>query len=363
VYGRAVRFAADKAISPGMSFLNGKPLPTDAEDSISSFFAEEQKHVFGLIMKGEITDTSPKSVYAKLLSGKRVFKKCHPLLIGGQDNVDSYLQLDHNFGVESLIFPDPKSTPLDANFVIEALIEFDTEEGVKILASLLPVLDSFLSSLDSESGSEAANFGYRILPSTASAAKSPICPILSHASLLGSSSVKAAIEKFSLSADSLALEDLLKSLPDVSSETRERIMSGVIDGPCSSSKYLDGELPTKNFMLGNGRLYALDEESSVGHEDVELLMTMELERAKAVAALLNDFVAPDPSTAFDAISRATSFLAVSGADSSLDRLTLDQPILDLEEQLEIGDNPMRFAWNTESNKSDDGGDAIKVRDS
>jgi hypothetical protein len=158
------------------------------------------------------------------------------------------------------------------------------------------------------------------------------------------------------------LEDILKSLPDVSSETRERIMSGAIDGPCSSSKYLDGELPAKNFILGNGRLYALDEETSIGQEDIKLLMTMELERAKAVAALLKDSVVPDLSTAFDAISRATSFLAVSGADSSLDRLTLDQPILDLEDQLEIADNPMRFAWNTDSNESD-GGDAIKVRDS
>jgi hypothetical protein len=362
VYGRAVRFAADKAISPGMSFLNGKPLPTDDEDSVSAFFAEEQKHVFGLIMKKKITDNSPKSVYAKLLSGKRVFKKCHPLLIGGQDNVDSYLQLDHNFGVESLIFPDPKSTPLDAKFVVEALIEYDTREGVKILASLLPVLDSFLFSLDSESGSEAAHFGYRILPSTASAAKSPICPILSYASLLGSSSVKAAIDKFSIAADTSTSEDILNSLPDVSSEVRERILSGATDGPCSSSKYLDWELPAKNFILGNGRLFAVDEESTVGQEDIELLMTMELERAKAVAALLKELVASDPSTAFDAISRATSFLAVSGADSSLDRLTLDQPILDLEKELEIDENPLRFTWDTESDQID-GGEGIKVRDS
>lgn len=363
VYGQAVRFAADKAISPGMSFLNGKPIPTDDDEgSVSAFFADEQNHVFGLIMKKEITDTSPKSVYAKLLTGKRVFKKCHPLLIGGQDNVDSYLQLDHNFGVESLIFPDTKSTPLDANFVVEALIEFDTEAGVKILTGLLPVLDSFLSSLDSESGSEAANFGYRILPSTSSAAKSALCPILSYASLLGSSSTMAAIDKFSLAADSSTLEEILNSLPDVSSEVRERILIGAIDGPCLSSKYLDGELPAKNFILGNGRLYAVDEDSTVRQEDIELLMTMELERAKAVAALLKDFVASDPSTAFDAIARATAFLALSGADSSLDRLTLDQPILDLEEELEIGDNPLRFTWNTESDQID-GGDAIKVRDS
>jgi hypothetical protein len=152
-------------------------------------------------------------------------------------------------------------------------------------------------------------------------------------------------------------------LPDVSSETRERILSGAnIDGPCSSSKYLDGELLAHNFILGNGRLYAVDEASNVGQEDIEILMTMELERAKAVAALLKEFVAPDPSTAFDAISRATAFLAVAGAESSIDRLSLDQPILELEEELEISDNPLRFTWNTESDQID-GGDAIKVRDS
>jgi hypothetical protein len=365
VYGQAVRFAAEKGISSGMSFLNGKPFPTDEDEgSVSAFFSEEQNHVFGLIIKKEITDNSPKSVYAKLLSGKRVFKKCHPLLIGGQDNIDSYLQLDHNFGVESLIFPEPKATPLDANFVVEALIEYDTEEGVKILSSLLPVLDSFLSTLDSESDSSstAAQFGYRILPSTASAAKSALCPILSFASLLGSSSVMAAVDKFSLATDSLALEDLLNSLPDVSSEVRERILAGAVDGPCSSSKYLDGELPAKNFILGNGRLYVVDDATTVGQEDINLLMTMELERAKAVAALLKEFVAPDPSTAFDAISRATAFLAVAGAESSVDRLSLDEPILELEEELEIDENPLRLTWNTESDQID-GGDAIKVRDS
>ena len=90
-------------------------------------------------------------------------------------------------------------------------------------------------------------------------------------------------------------------------------------------------------------------------------MTMELERAKAVAALLKELVAPDPSTAFDAISRATSFLAVSGADSSLERLTLDQPILDLEKELEIDENPLRFTWDTESDQID-GGEGIKVCD-
>jgi hypothetical protein len=360
VYGRAVRFAAEKGVSAGMSFLNGRPLPTDAEDgSMNSLFGDEQNYVFGLIVSKEITDNNPKSVYAKLLTGKRVFKKCHPLLLGGQENALSYLQLDHNFGVESLIFPDSESTPLDANFVVEALLEFDTEQGVKILSRLLPVLDSFLSSLDSESGS--AHFGYRIMPSTISAAKSALCPILAHASLLGASSVRAAVEKVSLAEDNLALEDILNSIPGVRSEARELILSGAVDVPCSSSKYLGEELPAKNFILGNGRLYAVDDASAIGQEDIELLMTMELERAKAVAGLLKDFVSPDRSTAFDTISRATAFLAVAGAESSVDRLSLDQHILELEEELEIGDNPLRFTWNTESDAID-GGDAVKVRD-
>jgi hypothetical protein len=109
-------------------------------------------------------------------------------------------------------------------------------------------------------------------------------------------------------------------------------------------------------------LYVVDDATTVGQEDINLLMTMELERAKAVAALLKEFVAPDPSTAFDAISRATAFLAVAGAESSVDRLSLDEPILELEGELEIDENPLRLTWNTESDQID-GGDAIKVRDS
>ena len=54
-YGKALRFALLKGIEPGMAFLNGRFLP-DSPEEAGQAFMEEQNHVFGLIMSGEIQD-------------------------------------------------------------------------------------------------------------------------------------------------------------------------------------------------------------------------------------------------------------------------------------------------------------------
>lgn len=60
-YGKALRFALSKGIKPGMSFINGRPLPMgkdeDAASKLRETFMEEQHHILKLIMDGIITDT------------------------------------------------------------------------------------------------------------------------------------------------------------------------------------------------------------------------------------------------------------------------------------------------------------------
>jgi hypothetical protein len=60
-YGKALRFALDKGVKPGMSFINGRPLPSGADDKagrkIGDIFMEEQHHIMKLIMDGVITDS------------------------------------------------------------------------------------------------------------------------------------------------------------------------------------------------------------------------------------------------------------------------------------------------------------------
>ena len=55
-YAIAVEFAVNKSIRPGMSFLNGLPLPDSPQDMQRTFF-EEQNNIMQLAMSGAITDT------------------------------------------------------------------------------------------------------------------------------------------------------------------------------------------------------------------------------------------------------------------------------------------------------------------
>ena len=54
-YSMAVDFAINKSIRPGMSFLNGRPLP-DSPQEMQRIFFEEQNYIMQLAMSGAITD-------------------------------------------------------------------------------------------------------------------------------------------------------------------------------------------------------------------------------------------------------------------------------------------------------------------
>jgi len=60
-YGKALRFALNKGLKPGMSFINGRPLPSGQDEKsgrqVGEVFMEEQHHIMKLIMDGVITDS------------------------------------------------------------------------------------------------------------------------------------------------------------------------------------------------------------------------------------------------------------------------------------------------------------------
>ena len=152
-YGMTLRFAVDKGLRPGMSFLNGRPLPSDEEhaNEVNQIFAEEQQYVFGMIMNGKITDKAPKSVYAEILTGPRVFKRNHPLLVQGSGSTGSsmYASLSRskkssNSFIRSSVVP----TFADANFVIDAYIDFSTKEGLTFISKLITVLEMFPTTIE-----------------------------------------------------------------------------------------------------------------------------------------------------------------------------------------------------------------------
>ena len=213
-YGKALRFALSRGLKPGMSFINGRPLPSGEDESagnqVGEIFMQEQHHIMKLIMDGVITDSTPKSVYAKLLTGERVFAKVHPLLSNSQDEKDAYVALTSGFGPESLLVPEgqkPTETP-EAIFLVEAVADTDSSDGRKFAADFVATMNSMANSVAYKDGMTLA---YRILPSTSSSASSSLCSILSHANSFDAASLIEVLKLDTLAG--MRTEDILNAIP------------------------------------------------------------------------------------------------------------------------------------------------------
>ena len=77
--------------------------------------------MFGMIAKGDITDSSPNSVYAHfLLSSGPVFPKLHPLLASGVTESANYMKSPKT------AIPD---AAVSAYFVVDVVMECSTPSG------------------------------------------------------------------------------------------------------------------------------------------------------------------------------------------------------------------------------------------
>jgi len=346
-YGKALRFAVDKGLQPGMSFLNGRPVPSDM-DAVGKFFGEEQNHIFSLIMKGEITDTSPKSVYAKLLSGDRVFKRNHPLLA---QKGATHREIQHYFTSDSLLLAgDTFPAEADAYFLVEAFLDFGgSTDGLKLAEQFLSVLGSLPPSIKNSDGDDTTiGAVYRVLPSTKSAAESSLCPLFANAHLLGAGKLQKLLRSISLPLEGLRLDALLKDL-DVSDEISQQISSNI--GDESGCSYIENQFSGSNLIVANGRAYKV-EGSSFGKGDMDLLLSMELKGSKAVTSLLRKHVSFSPGRDAVAVSQVATFLSMESSDEKPARTNMIRSIEKLESRLEIKPNPIRFSWNTEPTSSE-----------
>jgi hypothetical protein len=339
-YGKAVRFAVDKGLKPGMSFLNGRPLPVEAEENagerVGQIFMEEQNVIFGMVMSNDITDQSPRSVYRKLLSAKKtnVFPRVHPLLTSPTEG--AYVEVNHNFGSEAYLTPKTMeegttTETVDAIVGVDAVLELDTPTGLAVALKFLSIMES----IPKKVGGGSVSVAYRIIPSTPSAAADPLCPVLASAKRIGAAAVQELLELKQQGKDMFAESSSVdKSLID-------EIAASADDGPCSQTSYLNQELPSKNFVVSNGRVFNI-EKTALDTVDLELLLSIDMEQNILVTKLLKAYVEKDK--AHDAVSRTTAFLAAAKIDS-LDRHNPEESILLMEKELGIEENPLRFSWN------------------
>jgi hypothetical protein len=333
-YAKAVRFAVDKGVKPGMSFINGRPLPMDADDAdkLQQIFAEEQQLVFGMIMDQRITDTKPRNFYYKLIKGKKkdVFPRLHPLLT---TSADGFAEVHHSFGAESLLSPqsmkDVATLNVDAVFLFEAVLELDTPQGLEYALDFLKTVDSFESMLNGSS----IVAKYRIIPSTVAGAKTDLCKILSSAGEIGLAKTKEILESIINNPESQM--DLHGDQSDSS--------------PCSDLSYLESGLPSANFITANGRVYSMEGEP-LSMVDIELLTTINLDPSTFVSKLLQKHA--DVDRLFDVVARTTSFLMSEKGSKNI-RSSPDQQIASLQSSLGVSKNFLRFSWN-EQMEEDEG---------
>ena len=113
-------------------------------------------------------------MYAKLLTGEKVFDRVHPLLTDSQDAKNSYVILSHGFDAQSLLFP--KARPLtenpDALFLAEAVVDLDSTSGREMAASFIETMDALQ---EGAVDGDVVSVAYRILPSTVPSASGPLC--------------------------------------------------------------------------------------------------------------------------------------------------------------------------------------------
>ena len=364
-YGRSVRFAVDKRLKPGMSFMNGRPLPTDpgANDAISTVFGEEQNYIFGLIVNGEITDSSPKSIYAKLLSGDGLYKKYHPLLSLKPKSASSAdesnpMDLKHSISpANSFLRAGTDNTgvfPIDANayFVIDAFFHYHTQSGIDLMKMFIKMMKSLPYMLDATS----TGVMYRILPSSALASKSIICPIVSNAAHLGISAIEHLLDSITVSHDIDDLENLLNTVDGLSEQVRTAILTSATgDGPCSTIKLRKQQhFSIGNAIAANGHVFPI-EGNSVDHDDLELLLRLEIDRAKAVTNLLRPYVPLSNADSIDLVKKVAVFLMEEENSRSGKRNNVNQNIERIASQLESKENPLHFSWNT-----DEGDESLQV---
>jgi hypothetical protein len=338
-YGKSLRFALNKAIAPGMGFVNGRPLPIGASADPGKIFMEEQNHIFGLIMRSEITDRSPKSVYGKLLKGDGVFKRLHPLLTDSGN--DPHVNVDVGFSTDALLFPKSHTfeRPPSAVFVVEAVVDLETPEGVASATRFVEVMDAYADAITEGDSSLQLSIGYRIIPRS-NLGTSPVCSIMANAGVIGADSLKNVLAQDGLTTKSM--DELLALIPGLNAKQKVTISSFACSASVSSEL-----MPRTNFVAVNGKVYS-PEQGLIAKDDIELLVDIELSRSKATTKLLSNQVSFDDKNYHDAISKASIFL-VGGdeTDKSSSRMDMVHLVIEMEQDEEIENNPFRFSWNIE----------------
>lgn len=355
-----------------MSFLNGIPLP-DASDpafgvGVNKILQYEQRNVMDRVFQGEITDDKPKSVYATLLTGENVYPQYHPLLRSGTDAEYAAMPTDTN--PLSLMIPQKqnlvKTKDVDAFFVIEAVVDIDSTEGINTAKAFLDLIQTAPEKWRDDKNVSVA---FRLVIEKAGvkgdlAKGGGIASLFCSASRLRPEVLRRAIEIIVDARSFLGAFNDFTTIEDFDKESKDTLSDITKYAAKCRNK---GTSDLKNYYTANGRIYS-PIEGPLGPfltiDDIQMLVNVELDRAVGMAKLVVPKLLPkdeqlsanaEKTLAFhDAIALSTTALNYMFSKSESSELlqfsqTASSGIVETMESLETAEkqNPLFFSWNNE----------------
>ncbi|KAL9181303.1 hypothetical protein ACHAXT_010108 [Thalassiosira profunda] len=359
-YDTAVQFAAEKLLRPGMSFFNGLPLPTGMDafrTGINDILQYEQRHIMELVMKGAITDNG-RSIYARLLSGDKLFKQYHPLL---RESGGEYTVVSPQSDASSLMMPtSPAQSDLgsiDAIFLLEGVFDLDSPGGID---SAVSFLDLVVSPPEAWHESKSVLLAFRVLPSAppTSTQAQVLANILSEASQFDLFHIQTVLKAFQGAAyesvpDAIAA---IEQLGDLSSDILQKMADVAEKEKSPVAQYTAPQ--NENFYAANGRIYVPIDDDPISISDVKMLVAMEMDKTHAMTKLLlPHLLSPSGKDwASSALGRrihqsiGTTASVLNDMMPSTSKPQQDYAATFDSLQREEG-NPLYFAWNEGSSSS------------
>jgi hypothetical protein len=281
-YHGSLRFAVRKNIKSGDAFLNGIPLSLDSYRDYEKIISEEMQLMLGKMMMGEITDTSPRSIYAMLLKGRHVHSSMHPSLL---ETDPHYIVISHTNCKRLFTLSGYKNEDM-ATVTVDFITDFMTDDS-------LLTLSSFLESMKTMSKSESVPSAFRVFPSSIESSLSFLGYVFSQAR---SFSIDELIDvvKFALESPELRNCNQNPSLPNYEELRRSFAARNLSFPDCLfNADSVHVKIPNKYdsaaIVLINGRVFVpLD--SSIQRKDLQVLMALENDSSKKIAnAIANEF--------------------------------------------------------------------------
>lgn len=385
-YKNALAFASSKGLLPGASFWNGRPLPNSVEHLQTSFhriMGEETEYLAEMMMRGELTEDKPRSLYAKLLSGKNVFSKYHPML---SQSKKVYGGITRDTNRQLLFLGGSLKTSLRVPVVIEGAFKLCDSSSVSL--EDLTLLHKFISmtqlpDLVSDLHPEEDGPNSKSLPSPSfhfqfihendaypctSLSRffqdmlNTVCDTPSQEKLLLQNVVELVGITSKLLTDGIDPKKFFAAAKKPSlSPTSEADLISILKLLQKSSRNKKGLQSVKNrsTISVNGRVLSPVDPASFSVEDIKILVQLEWERSRALAFSLRKFYFVDQiqdqidiqlddslRNSFSwAVSDASRFLGqIASSDKGQGRMDVSTQVKNLIDSMK-NPCPLIYSWN------------------